>query len=181
MTKKIPYIILCLFLLGCNTPSPVPNPEPKQMKFTTAYAVSYGDYYKKGGLEQNVLSLDLYAGDLDLDSVGRIQGTGTNLYFSDIFVSADVLTLQDGIYRSDTTAEAMTFLPGKNYEGSITGAYMLTVADGALTGISLIEEGEMDVQHIGDSTFLSFTLYYTENYRKQQYIGQYRGIVRNRE
>ncbi len=181
MKRPVPAILLLpamLVLFACNqTPPPADETQPRQPVFNTARAVAYADYYKAGGLDLNVVSLDLYSEGITLDSAGLMHGTGTNLYFSDIFLPVNAVRLEDGIYQTDSVILPMTFLRGADYEGSITGAYILTIAEDELTSITLIPDGQFEVTTVADSTFIEFNLHYKENYRQQEYKARFNGII----
>ena len=178
--NNISCLLVSLVLLSCST-TPQPQPEPAMpAEFSMALVQEYGPYYQKGGLAQNVVSLDLYSDGLSFDSLGLIQGSGTNLYFSDIFLPSESASLQEGIYACDTLASPMTFLPGMNFEGSFTGAYLLYIEDSKLTSILLIEGGEMEVTEKNDSTYIDFRLRYKENYRQYDYTAHFSGKLTNK-
>ena len=140
-----------LLLCGCQNPAPS-KPVTVASEFTACYAELYGQAYDS--VSQDVLALDLYSDGLDLNEQGKIEGTGTNLYISDIFTDADDspwaisdgrLTLRAGIdslcFRSDSLPAAGTFLPGMDFEGNPTGIYLLTIADNAIAGIQVLDSG----------------------------------------
>ena len=85
-------------------------------------------------------------------------GTGYNLYISDIFVPDSLLVT--GEYKSETTAEAFTFLPGKDYEGTPHGMYILNIEKDKVIQIQVLDSGSFAYRN--DS--LLFTLYYRNAY-----------------
>lgn len=140
-----------LLLCGCQNPAPS-KPVTVASEFTACYAELYGQAYDS--VSQDVFALDLYSEGLDLNEQGKIEGTGTNLYISDIFIDVDDstwaisdgrLTLHAGIdslcFRSDSLPAAGTFLPGMDFEGNPTGIYLLTIADNAIAGIQVLDSG----------------------------------------
>ena len=147
----------CLFMLSvlllCSCQNPAPSkPVTVASEFTACYAELYGQAYDS--VSQDVLAFDLYSEGLDLNEQGKIEGTGTNLYISDIFTDADDsllvinngrLMLRAGIdslcFRSDSLPAAGTFLPGMDFEGNPTGIYLLTIADNAIAGIQVLDSG----------------------------------------
>ncbi len=139
------------------------------------YVSFYGDYYSAEGLDRNVLSVDLYSPGITLDSVGRISGTGTNVYLSDVFLTPKDIFLPEAEYRSDTTYEPLTFLAGIEYEGFVSGAYLLNITE---TGYSvvLVNKGTMQVVQQGDSTIIRFELL-LNNADRTLYKGEYRGVL----
>lgn len=155
MKHSIAYIILLTMLVGCkpNTPS-VYRGLPKT--YATAYEQIHGHCYDS--VAQAVVSLDLYSTGLELNEDKRIVGTGYNLYISDIFVPDSLL--ETGSYRSDTTAEAFTFLPGKDYEGYPFGMYILNIEEDQIKQIQILDSGSFVYRN--DS--LLFTLYYKNVY-----------------
>ena len=174
------YILLIIagVLAGCNNK---PAPEKKEIGeivFTTAYSTFYGTHYASRGIKQNVVDLDLYSEKIGLDSTHHIVGTGTNLYFSDIFLPSDLTALQAEEYASDTTGAEYSFLPGVDYEGNISGAYLLRINDGKLSGYTVFDEGRFVLTQDGDSTHISFSLKYTEGRNMvKTYEAEFHGIL----
>lgn len=161
------------FLSACtpgNTPDPVKRLRVDTV-FTMAQVEAYGTHYP--GLEKNVFSLDLYSKGLNLDS-GYIQGIGTNLYFSDIFLPTATSGLSEGEYRLDTTAQAMTVLPGMDFEGNISGAYLLLIQESSLAKIYLFRSGTFTLRQEGDTAQMDFHLVTDD---QQTYDATFRGIL----
>ena len=168
----------CLFMLSvlllCSCQNPAPSkPVTVASEFTACYAELYGQAYDS--VSQDVLAFDLYSEGLDLNKQGKIEGTGTNLYISDIFTDAGDspwvksdgrLTLRAGIdslcFRSDSLPAAGTFLPGMDFEGNPTGIYLLTIADNAVAGIQVLDSGRF-VLRTSEGKKLDFqgTFYYS--------------------
>ncbi|MBQ2540696.1 MAG: hypothetical protein II551_03515 [Paludibacteraceae bacterium] len=165
------HLLLILAILSvlpaCNRNNPTPRPAaPKN--YAAAYLTPHGKCYDS--IEANVLSLDLYSDGLTLDSAHHMQGTGYNLYLSDIFVSDAELTA--GTYRSDSTGALFTFLPGRDFGGMPSGAYLLTINEGALEGIQLLDSGTMIVRDTLDGEVaLHFTLYHDGEPYETHYTG----------
>lgn len=162
------FIVLCsMLLLSCNRNSPTPRPvAPKE--YQEAYLTCHGRCYDS--IPFSVLSLDLYSEGLTLDSTHRMQGSGYNLYLSDIFVADSVLDA--GTYTSDSTARLFTFLPGRDFEGMPTGAYLLHVNEGSLESIQLIDSGRFVVRDTLDEIVdIRFTLYYGRECYEAHYQG----------
>lgn len=149
MKKYFLILFSLLMLASCrqsNTPS-TPS-GTYATTFNLGQLEYYGAYYAEAGLESGVMAIDLYSEGLTLNRKGYMVGTGTNLYFSDIFIDiADSANLKkDAVYSSDTTGMPLTFLPGTYYEGNFTGAYLLSITEGQLTGYTLIPEGSLSLQ-----------------------------------
>lgn len=145
--------------------------------FVEAYSTSYGAYYAGRGVEQNVIELDLYSEGLGLDSAGIIVGTGSNLYFSDIFLPSTEQQLLAGTYHSDTTGSAYTFLPGVDYEGNISGAYLLLIDNGILAGYTIFEDGSFVAEQDADTMRISFSMKYNEYGVQKTYNAVFRGVI----
>lgn len=131
----------------------------------------YGCYYDS--IPLRVFSVDLYSDGLGLDSTGYMRGTGTNLYFSDIFTAKEDTMPCAGRYRASSVAREGTFLPGKSYEGNYTGAYLLVVEESSLSSITLLTDSVIDVSYSGDTMEMSFTLKQANGW---MYKGHYKGI-----
>lgn len=160
-------IILCatgLIALACHKPSPyVYHGLPKE--YTSAWEEIYGRCYDS--VPYSVVALDLYSEGLELDENHRMQGTGYNLYISDIFVEGDALV--PGEYRSlrpnSLYPKPYTFLPGRDWEGQPSGMYILYVEEGKLQSIQMLDSGYFVVTDTTEAlTDLQFTLYYKNSY-----------------
>ena len=154
--KKTVLISALFMLIGvsCSRQEPyIRNQFPDQ--YTLAIEQRHGKYYDS--IDYNVVSLDLYSEGLTLDENNRIKGTGYNLFLSDIFVTD---TLVPGEYCSDTTAKPFTFLPGRDYEGTPNGMYILYIVEDKLAYIQVLDSGSFVYRN--DS--LRFTLYYPNDY-----------------
>lgn len=127
---------------------------PKE--YTVCYEERYGHCYDSVACA--VVALDLYSEGLKLNEEHKIQGTGYNLYLSDIFVPDSLL--EAGSYHSDTTAAAFTFLPGHDYEGMPHGMYLLDIKDDQISRIQVLDSGSFVYRN--DS--LLFTLFYRNTY-----------------
>ncbi len=177
--KHTATILLSLCLLASCGNHVTPEKKPiGENKLVNGYSHSYGAHYKSRGINQNVVDLDLYSANIDLDSAHHIVGTGTNLYISDIFLPAGETTMQATTYTSDTTADEFTFLPGVDYEGNISGAYLLRITDGKLTGYTIFDEGQFTLLQDGDTTSILFSLKYKEGKNIiNTYEAEFKGII----
>jgi len=161
--KIIKYILpLFVLLAACD---PLKHKEEPQTNgnlsyydsvYVTADVQWHKNYYPN--LDCEVFSIDLLSEGLSFDSTYHIQGSGLNLYISDIFLPDSTTTLQDGIYRMDTTAEAFTFLPYMYFEGNITGTYLLEVDNSSIKRHVGFISGEMTVENIGEEILLDIIL-----------------------
>lgn len=156
--------ILAVLLTSCRKSTPyVYHGLPKE--YTSAWEELYGKCYDS--VPYSVVALDLYSEGLELDSNHRMQGTGYNLYISDIFVEGDTLAL--GEYHSlrpdSLYPKPFTFLPGKDWDGQPTGMYVLYVEEGKLQSIQMLDSGYFVVVDTTEAlTDLQFTLYYKNIY-----------------
>ena len=155
--RKIIYILIVFTLLtSCRNYSPSKyRGLPKE--YNLAYEQIYGHCYDSLP-EVAVVSLDLYSEGLELDKNRKIKGTGYNLCLSDIFVPDSLL--EQGSYRSDTTARPFTFLPGRDFEGYPHGMYIINIEDDKMLHIQVLDSGSFVYRN--DS--LLFTLYYRNSY-----------------
>ena len=156
--KNYIYILLFLFVVGCtpyNKPTgPTPQPILKaDSVYITADFRQYGDYYNTG---HQVYAIDLLSTGLEYDSAFHIFGSGCNLFLSDIFVSDSLVA---GHYKMDSVAKNMTFLRGMNFEGNITGTYLLHISESQIQKIVLFTSGSMDVTYLENDILLDFSLY----------------------
>ncbi len=158
--KRILYIIgLLVCLVACQTNhNPAVKPLESETVLDKGRCIFYGDYYAEEGIAHHVVDMDLLSAKLSYDSLGRIVGTGTNLYFSDIFIHTTDTLIPAGVYTADTTAAVGTFLPGMDYEGGVSGAYLLDIVDNAVMKIILIEKGTFTLRYEGATTHIEFDL-----------------------
>ena len=166
MKRPLVYIganLLVLTLFTCCTPKP-PVPVPTPDKYTFGQVTRYGVYYEDEGIESNVYMLDLYSSGLTLNEREKIEGTGLNLCFSDVFTLPTDTRLQYNVtYLADSTGRADTFLPGQDFEGNINGAYLLDIKDSKVSSITLFKNGTFLMEQMGDTTHITFELVTTEN------------------
>ena len=150
------YLSLVIGFTACKPNSPS-NYRGLPKTYETAYQQIYGHCYDSLP-NVAVVSLDLYSEGLTLDENKSIKGTGYNLYLSDIFVPDSLL--EAGSYRSDTTGEAFTFLPGREFEGYPHGMYILNIEEDKVLHIQVLDSGSFVYRN--DS--LAFTLYFRNTY-----------------
>lgn len=141
----------------------------------------YGQYYKKEGIDYDVVSLDLYSKGLGLNDEGVMEGVGTNLYISDIFVpnawlekDKPLSVLPEGIYESDSTANLMHFLRGLDYDGNYGGSYVLLMGEKNYEVLP-ITIATMTVSYIGDTLVLDGRAELLN--RRQPYPFHYRNVL----
>ena len=131
MKRVIKYSILALMsavLTGCYTPHPPITYQTLDTLLTSGQLEYYGAFYKALGVDYDVISLDLYSKGLGLNADGMMEGVGTNLYISDIFISTATPSasktsdyLIEDTYQSDSVPELSHFLRGLDYDGSYGG------------------------------------------------------------
>ena len=155
MRKTLLYIAL-ICLAACSSKNTPTKPDTISAEMTYGKLVYYGQYYDS--IKYHVLALDLYSDGLTLDSTNHMVGSGTNLYLSDIFVPLTDTTLADGTYRCSTTPEPKTFYPGKSFEGTPTGTYILQVDNAKVAQIILCTDSAFVVSKNGQTTDLLFNL-----------------------
>lgn len=156
MKGKLVYLIIALVSLsmtGCYSSYTSRTVQTLDTVMTSGRLEYYGAYYKQIGVTYDIISLDLYSKGLGLNDDGKMEGVGTNLYISDIFVPTTDGTLPEGTYRSDTTANPMHFLRGLDYDGSYGGSYVLLMSESGYKVLP-ITEGEMTMAYAGDTLVL---------------------------
>ena len=159
--KKIFFIVFLILGVTACKKSKYVDVKVFPETYVLGYEEDHGRCYDS--VPYSVVSLDLYSEGLSLDTSHRMQGTGYNLYLSDIFVPDD--TLAPGAYRSlNENPAPYTFLKGRSYDGTPNGAYLLTIDNGKLQSIQLIDSGYMSVRDTTNGlTDIRFTLYYTKD------------------
>lgn len=155
---NILYLCMLCLLVSCKQPSHRPDqPTLYASEFTSGQMKLYGAFYADAALDNNVVSLDLFSNGLRLDILsGYMKGTGTNLFFSDIFLPPTDSLLLPGDYVASSTGEPFTFLPGTDFEGNFTGSYLLDIAEDQLAHYALVPEGTLHVERDGDVWTFSF-------------------------
>ena len=159
VNKFLLLLLSALCLVACGD-----GGEPRQSEdqpvadsvMTLIKMKNNGQWYAT--IDSNVLSLDLYSDGLRFNEKGYIEGSGTNLYLSDVFVSLEDSLLTDGTYKLDTTNVCYTALPGINLNSAVAGAYLLLIEESHIKSIILLKEGSFEVAHTGDSLFIDFNL-----------------------
>ncbi|HCS88253.1 MAG TPA: hypothetical protein DIW30_07660 [Bacteroidales bacterium] len=170
-TIRCVLLLVSLCFMQCREPATTTTAQ-RESHYDKGQVMFYGAYYAEEGVEQNVVALDMYSKGLSLDSAGYMVGTGVNLYISDIFLPKQDTFLVETTYVADTTGNEFTFLPGVNYEGQISGVYVLQVTDGALSSAELFSEGSFKVVSKEDSVFIEFLL---QNEAGKKYAADFKG------
>lgn len=161
------FILVALCVTACR-PSGPSSYRGLPKEYTTAYEEIYGHFYDS--VPYAVVALDLYSEGLSLNAQRKIQGTGYNLYISDIFVPDSLLA--EGDYKSlisnslnsnSFIPQPYTFLPGRDFEGQPHGMYLLNIEDDKIIQIQRLDSGRFSYRN--DS--LAFTLYYRNAYGEQ--------------
>ena len=163
-------MIACLVVMqACKKVTPTPKQVFPQT-YTSAYEEIYGHCYDS--VPYGVVALDLYSEGIELDKDHIIRGTGYNLYLSDIFVPDSLLA--EGTYRSDGSAQPFTFLPGRDYEGTPHGMYILYIEQDKIMTIHVLDSGSFTFR---DGN-LDFKLYYRDSEGKTStYEPTFRGTL----
>ena len=169
--KKWLYI-LPLMIVACTPKNNPVKPDALVTELTQGIVAYYGEYYQ--GLGQNVVALDLYSDGISFDEKGYVQGSGTNLYLSDIFLPITDTVPAAGIYTCDTTGAVNTFLPGMDFDGNPTGTYILRIADAKIGGIILCSDSSFVLSRTGDTTDIQFNLISD----KTPYKLHFRGVIK---
>lgn len=168
--KIAKYILsLCILLVSCvsnhhrNDPTISGNMTQYDSIYITADIRWHKQYYPL--LDRQVFSIDLITDGLIFDSVWNIQGTGQNLYVSDIFLPLTDTLLQEGVYQLDSIPSAFTILPYKDFEGGRpTGCYMIDIANNSINKIFGFVTGSMLVEYLNATDIrLEFSLYTTDS------------------
>ena len=155
----IGFVLAGLLSLSACKPVKIIEQTVFPQQYTLVWEERYGQCYDS--VPYSVVALDMYSEGLTLDSAHRMQGTGYNLYLSDIFVPTGSDSLVVGTYRSDTTAQPYTFLPGRDYEGTPHGIYLLRIENGKLQAIQVFESGTLVVRDTTNGlTHLQMSLQY---------------------
>jgi len=180
MKRIIHYMLVCC---ACALISCQPSTPYIRRDFPISYDLAYQEIYGRcyDSIDYPVVALDLYSDGLSLDKNHQIKGTGFNLYLSDIFVPDSLL--EEGTYNSLNLQSQIsnlksplpfTFLPGRDFEGTPHGMYILRIEDNKVASIQVLDSGSFAYRN--DS--LLFTLYYRNAYgRTIQYTPTFSGTL----
>lgn len=176
MKKTIFFCLLATLAFTACEHNNGEKPDSMPKEFNLAYQEIYGHCYDS--VPYAVVSLDLYSEGLTLNSQHRMEGTGYNLYLSDIFVPDSLLV--EGTYQSASTVQPFTFLPGCTYEGTPSGIYLLYIKDGVFQDYQMLDSGTMVVKEIANFQHeLQFKFYYTSAYgEKAIYETHFKGTLK---
>ncbi len=179
--KKIilPLLVFCACaLISCQPSTPYVRRD-----FPVSYDVAYQEIYGRcyDSVNYPVVALDLYSEGLTLDENHHVRGSGYNLYLSDIFVPDSLL--EEGTYYSLNLKSQIsnpkypipyTFLPGRDYEGTPHGIYLLRVEESKAASVQVLDSGSFVFRN--DS--LLFTLYFRNAYgRTVRYTPTFTGTL----
>lgn len=161
----IGFLLAAVAFVGCKPNSPSTyRGLPKT--YTTAYQQIYGHCYDSLP-NVAVAGLDIYSEGLELNEDKKIKGTGYNLCITDIFVPDSLLETgeyksipQDSLSTFNFQLSAFRFLPGRDFEGTPHGMYILNIENDQLIQIQRLDSGSFIYRN--DS--LLFTLYYKNIY-----------------
>ena len=166
------YIIILVLAVACQPHNGINQPTGVQLDsiYTTADFRAHDDFYNSG---HQVYAIDLLSNGLEYDSAWHITGSGCNLFLSDIFVTPNHSdSLPAGVYQMDSTANDMTFLRGMDFEGNVTGTYLLLIAEDQIQRIILFTSGSMTISYQEDDVLLDFQLYDKDStYYHATYMG----------
>ncbi len=157
--------LLFLLLTACH---PQTNPPVDTLgQYDSVYVIADLQWHKQYYplLERQVFSLDLLSEGLSFDADYHIVGSGCNLYFSDIFLFMTDTVLPDGCYQMDTLANIQTFLPYMQFEGGVTGCYMLDIKENQIQRILGFTAGEFEITTLGEDIRLDISLYLPDSTR----------------
>lgn len=149
------FLYSCLVVLVASMVACTPRSTPRVYQnldtvLTSGRVETYGAFYAPEGIDLPVFCLDLYGQGIGLNDEGVIEGKGTNLYLSDIFVPVGQTELPEGTYTSDSVAREMTFLRGMNYGGNYAGSYVLLVGESSYS-VYPIRSAAMLLSYAGDT------------------------------
>ena len=180
MKRFLSIVLMACVVLGwtsCKKYSPT-----YRKGMPSEYALAYQQQFSRcyDSIPYDVVALDLYSEGLELDANRRIRGTGYNLYLSDIFVPDDTTRLVAGTYRSNDSGQPFSFLPGRDWDGTPTGIYLLYIEEDKLQSILVLDSGLMVVKDTTNGLIdLQFTLYYKNAYGyKATYKTHFQGVLR---
>lgn len=154
-------ILVAMFagIVSCkqNTPNP-PYTYQTDPQYTWGYIQYFADYYSNYGIEQNVLTLNLFSDNLGIDTIeNTLVGTGQYLILEDVFIDVEEVFLPEGVYSAvDTITEIQpfTFLKGKELkekssaDGISSGAYIYYIeTDASKNTIKYIDSGTFTVSY----------------------------------
>jgi len=167
--KLLPLIFLLSACAGHNDPVSQKDNSADTV-FTQSRVRTYARYYN--GLDFKVVSLNLFSEGLSPDN-DSLHNTGTNLYFSDIFIDTAATAIPAAEYALDSVPALHSALPALYFDGLLTGSCLIRMRDGAVEDLTLFSGGKFSVSYDGDTAVMDFRL---ETAEKRTYHATYRGI-----
>lgn len=165
MIKRIITLVAVAFLLNaCTSDEPSALYKYEQNPaYSYGYAEFFGDWYADYNNPNNIISLTLLTPSLQIDTDGKLSGTGQLLYIEDIFVPNTFNYLADGTYTASESQNAYTFLPGKKFDADgfliDTGAYLMFYEKNTKFTIKkLVSKGSFTVKTIDSIHKIDFDL-----------------------
>lgn len=170
--KKISLIVILFVFVACQERNIELSTSPTPAtRYESCYVDLFGRYYDS--LPYNIASLDLFSEGLSLDSTGRIEGSGTNLYISDLFMPSSAFMLQTGEYICDSVPSEYSFLPALSFESNFTGAYLLYIENSSLSSVRMFNRGSLVIEPEKDNKIsIIFRLFDADG---KEYTAQYSG------
>lgn len=173
--------MLALCMTGCKKNYTPTATQTLDSVLTSGRLEYYGAFYEKEGIDYDVVCLDLYSKGLGLNKDGVMEGTGTNLYIGDIFVTTATPKaskapdyLPEDNYESDSVAELSHFLRGVEYDGNYGGSYVLLMSESGYKVLP-VTTGEMSITYIGDTLVLDGSA--SLKGQQQTYSFHYRDVL----
>lgn len=152
-------IAIAFSLVACKPAEPPApysyNPNPV---FTWGYADFFGNYYSHYGIQNNVVSLNLFTEKLVVNTENKLEGTGQYLILEDIFSAKTDTLLPAGSYRIADTGDPFTFYGGKKFDDNRnvipSGAYIYYIeADASKSKIAYVTDGTFSVSVSTDGIY----------------------------
>lgn len=170
MKKIALYIVLILVAVtACTSKNKPVQPETIVTEMSYGKLLYYGQFYDS--IDCHVVALDLYSDGLTLDTTDHIVGSGTNLYLSDIFIPLTDTALSSGVYRCADKPAPGVFLPGKDYEGTPSGTYILSINNSQVAQIILCTDSAFVVANNGQTSDIVFNLKSEDNHYNIHFKG----------
>ena len=107
LIKSILLLLVTVVLFSCKpTEPPAPYSYEANPNFSWGFADFYGNYYQNYGIENNVVTLNLFTQKLFINEKNQLDGAGQYLIIEDIFSTPNDTLLPAGNYKVAETGKS---------------------------------------------------------------------------
>lgn len=181
LIKSILLLLVTVVLFSCKpTEPPAPYSYEANPNFSWGFADFYGNYYQNYGIENNVVTLNLFTQKLFINEKNQLDGAGQYLIIEDIFSTPNDTLLPAGNYKVAETGKSFTFFGGKKFEDNRetipSGAFIYYIeTDPTKSKIAYVTDGSMNIS-IESDTIYNITCDFTLD-EKTAFKGNFKQVL----